>query len=386
MKLNRWLLAVTLMAFLRPAHAEPEALKRLYDQAAEMMTRGELKGQDAKRGLQNFKVLLDLLPTECGLQAEKDALMARAPNTCPDVIKYGYQAERDFENALKRDKTAPKVLRDLYKAAQREEMEATYALGMDFLSRGSSLEETRIQFQRLARLAPDFKDVKELLAQPARWVPLGAYQQSLEQAASKLDYYKGAANEMTIHASDILADVLNPIAPILSLPKEQQPEGAAQLREEAKQLLDHVTKGFPRARLLLTVNWRGIPAGTILSIDAGFPVSTTVSDGVVDYPLTFTTEEEVVFAHGQKPQAVSVVLYRKNSDPPKIKLSASSKWEVRDLQWTSRLSLRQKEYAPFQNWNAFGELDREHLAPSRTDGLYNAWEHVTATALPSTPK
>lgn len=378
MKLTHWLLPVILTALATPAHAESEAPKELYEKAASMMERGELKGQDTRRGLQNFRYLIDLLPTECGLQAEADALMARAPNTCPDVIKYGYQAERDFELVLKREKAAPKIVRDLHRAAQREEMEATYALGIDFISRGENLEETRIQFQRLARIDPSYRDVKDLLAQPARWVPLGAYQQSLEQAASKLDYYKSAASEMTINASDVMANVLNPIAPIFKLPVDQQPEGAARVRDDAKAFLDRVTKGLPRARLLLAVDWRSIPTGTILRIEAGFPVTTTITDGVIDHTLTFTTEEEVTFSHGQKPQEVSVVLHRRDSDPPNIKLPAKGKWEVRDLQWASRLSVRPKEYAPFQNWNVFAELDREYTAPSKTANIYDASQFVRA--------
>lgn len=354
------------------APVETIALK-LYDQAAGMMASGQLKGADVKAGLANFKTLISLLPTQCG---EQDA-----SSNCPDIIKYGYQAERDFDKALKRDKTMPNVVRQLHKMAQQLEMDATYALGIDFLNGGGyEVEETRRQFQRLARIDPNFRDVAALLAQPAKWVPIAVYQRDINEASSKLEYYKGALETMGIKPSDIQVNVLNRLAPVAKLPKERVGNDVQSLFQEAQQLLARASKDRPRTRIQLAVDWRAIPPGTGVLIEAGFPIYTTVTDGVSSHQLAFTTEEEAAFEHGAKPAVFSAIYQRDDSDPLDLKLPARPQWKVTDTQGQARIRLK-REYAPFENSDAFGKLDAISTKPD--DMLWNkVYSYVKATSEP----
>ena len=265
-------------------------------------------------------------------------------------------------------------------------MDATYALGKDIIKRGDTnqFDETRRQFERLARIDSNYKDVKEFLSGTTSWtspdISKKINQRNLDVVASRLQNYRSAlGGTQQINPSDIQTNIINPIAFIQKLPKEQQPDGAERVSAEAQQLLERVSKDLPAVKLKFAVAWKDFPPDTKFALQAGFPVSAIVSHGGETYRLTFTTEDEALFVYGQKSQVVNAILHRTGGDPLIIKLSPNTQWKIDNAyDYCKGLDLEvlsNQAHEPFQTSKTFGSLD-EHGVPDRR-ALINVCHYVT---------
>ena len=420
--------AVLILASLGVARGEDalveSSAQKLYEQVATMMDRGELLDPEVKAGMHNFRILLGLLPSKCG-QVDDD--------TCTNIIKYGYQAEMDFGDAIKPKKATstvkkpergcttvaeiragcipdspseraakaartakeaaeipketPKtpeqlhVLKQLQQISQKLEMEATYALGKEIISKGDiyKFDETRRQFGRLIKIDPNYKDVNELLNNTTSWMlPLPPHvakqinQRNAESVVMHLQHYLSVP-ETVIDPSEIQT-LVDHITAILKQPKEQQPEGIEKLSRDVQQLLERVSKDLPVVKLKFAVDWKAFPPDTGFILGAGFPVSAVFTHGGDQQYLGFTTKEEARFMYGQEPILINAILKRSAGNPLGIKLPANTTWGV--CTTNPSFGVQQAVYEAFQHSYAFGQLD-EHIV--RETVMFDACKHVTVT-------
>ena len=328
-----------------PLSPDMEALQ-VFNDAIQLVRKGQLQSQTAKDGLKNLKAAIDNF-TDYPKQA----------------VKYSYQAEMDFSKALKaKPLSDEEALGKLLKAAQKLDSEATYIVGAYYLNNGSSNElgEIKAQFNRIHKINPDFKNIGELLNTPKVWVSIGRVQSIVREVQGRIEQFKERENAVDFERETIQEYILDPLTQLDDLPKEifKDPTAIESLRTEGQQLADKASRGFPKVKLLITLDRKKVPNNLFVTLPSRTRIETKIKGDLSDINVVFITDAAVIFSSSTTSATVIATAKSEEIPPtvPRIVVAANSTWKFLPTSAAGCAIRKNLESQPFDT-NFFGELD-----------------------------